>query len=65
MGKKSSHRPKKPEKLDVRPFKSDFTDTQRFIQDCEIKMEYFRKSLRKDWDKVSLVISLLQGAAKK
>jgi len=38
-GKKSSHRPKKPEKLGVDPFKGDSTDTQRFIQDCEIKRD--------------------------
>jgi len=30
-GKKSAHRPKKPEKLGVEPFKGDSTDTQRFI----------------------------------
>jgi hypothetical protein len=51
--------------LGVEPFKGDSTDTQRFIQDCEIKLDYFRESLRKDWDKVSLVIPLLQGPAKK
>jgi len=63
--KKSAHRPKKPEKLGVDPFKGDSTDTQHFIQDCEIKLDYFRESLRKEWDKVSLVIPLLQGPAKK
>jgi len=64
-GNKSAHRPKKPEKLGVDPFKGDSTDTQRFIQDCEIKLDYFRESLSKDCDKVSLVIPLLQGPAKK
>ena len=64
-GKKSAHRPKKPEKLGVDPFKGDSTDTQRFIQDCEIKLDYYRESLLKDRDKASLVISLLQGPAKK
>jgi len=64
-GKKSTHRLKKPEKLGVNPFKGDSTDTHRFIQDCEIKLDYFRESLRKDWAKVSLVIPLLQGPAKK
>jgi len=63
-GKKSAHRPKKPEKLGVDSFKADSTDTQRYILDCEIKLDYFRESLRKDWDKVSLVIPLLQGPAK-
>ena len=64
-GKKSSYRPKKPEKLGVDPFSGDSTDTQRFIQDCEIKLDYFKDSLSKDWDKVSLVIPLLKGPAKK
>ena len=64
-GKKSAHQPKKPEKLGVDQFKGDSTDTQRFIQYCEIKLDHFRESLRKDWDKVSLVIPLLQGPAKK
>jgi len=64
-GKKSPHQPKKPEKLRVDPFKGDASDTQRFIQDCEIQVHYFRESLRKDWDKVSLVIPLVQGPAKK
>jgi len=64
-GKKSVQRAKKPEKLGVDLFKGASTDTQSFIQDCEIKLDYFRESLRKDWDKVSLVIPLLQGPAKK
>ena len=64
-GKKAAHLPKKPEKLRVDLFKGDSTDTPRFIQDCKIKLDYLRESLRKDWDKVSLVIPLLQGPAKK
>jgi len=64
-GNKLAHGPKKPEKLGVDLFKGDSTDTQRFIQDCEITLDYFRQSLRKDWDKVSLVIPLLHGPAKK
>ena len=64
-GKKSSHRPKQPEKFCVDPFKGDSTDTQCFIQDCKIKLHYFREFLRKDWDKLSLVIPLLQAPAKK
>jgi len=56
---------KKLEKFGVDPFKAESTDTQRLIQDCEIKLNYFRESLRKDWDKVILVIPLLQGPAKK
>ena len=58
-GKKSAHRPKKAEKLGVDPFKDDCTDTQPFIQDGEMKLDYFREFLRKDWDKVNLVIPFL------
>jgi len=64
-GKTSGHRPQKPEKIRLDPFKGDSPDTQCFIQDCEIKLDYFRESLRKDWDKLSLVMPLLQGPAKK
>jgi len=64
-GKMSCHRPKKSEKLGVDLFKGDSTDTQPFIHDCEINQDYFRESLHKDWDIVSLVIPLLQGPAKK
>jgi len=64
-GKMSAHRPMKPEKLDVDRFIGDSTDTPHFLQDCEIKLDYFRESLRKDRDKVSLVIHHLQGPAKK
>jgi len=54
--KKAADRPKKPAKLGVDQFKGDSTHTQRFIQDCQIKLDYFRESLLKDCDKVSLVI---------
>jgi len=64
-GKRSAHRPRKAEKLGVNLFKGDCTDTQPFIHDCKIKLDYCRESLRKDWDIVSLVIPLLQGPAKK
>jgi len=63
--KKLSHRLKKPEKLGVHPFKDDSTDTQHFIQDCKIKLDYFRESLPKDWGKVSFVIPFLPGSAKR
>jgi hypothetical protein len=62
--KKSSHKPRKPEKLGVDPFTGDPKDTQRFIHDVEIKLEYFRESLKKEIDKVSLVIPLLKDGAK-
>ena len=64
-GKRLVPRRKKPGQLGVDPFKGDSTDSQRFIKDCEIKLDYFRESLPKDWDKVSLVIPLLQGPAKR
>jgi len=64
-GKKSSYRLKKPEKLGVNLFKGDSTHTPRFIPDCKIKLDNYRESLSKDWDKVSLVIPLLQCPAKK
>jgi len=63
-GKTSLPRPKKPEKLGVELFKANCSDTQRLIEDCEIMLDDFRESLCKDWDRVSLVISLLQGTAK-
>jgi len=62
--KKSSHRPKKPEKLGVDPFTGDPKDTQGFVHDVEIKLDYFRDSLVKEIDKVSLVIPLLRDTAK-
>jgi len=62
--KKSSHRPKKPEKLGVDPFTRDPKDTQRFVHDVEIKLDYFRDSLVKEINKVSLVIPLLRDTAK-
>jgi len=62
--KKSSHRPKKPEKLGVDPFTGDPKDRQRFVHDVEIKLDYFRDSLVKEIDKVSLVIPLLRDTAR-
>jgi len=62
--KKSSHRPKKPEKLGVDHFTGDPKDTQRFVHDVEIKLDYFRDSLVKEIDNVSLIITLLRDTAK-
>jgi len=62
--KKSSHWPKKPEKLGVDPFTGNPKDTQRFVHDLEIKLDYFHDSLVKEIDKVSLVIPLLRDTAK-
>jgi len=39
--KKSSHRAKTPEKLGVDHFTGDPKDTQRFVDDVEIKLDYF------------------------
>ena len=64
-GKKSGPCQKKPEKLGVDPFDGSSTNTQRFIQDVEIKLNYFKDSLVDDKVKISLVIPLLKGAAKK
>ena len=63
--KGSAHKPKRPERLGVDPFDSDPKDTQRFIQDVEIKQNYFRESLLDDMDKISLIIPLLRARAKK
>jgi len=59
--KSSAHKPKKPEHLGVDPFDGDTKDTQRFIQDVEIKLNYFRESLVDDMDKIRLVIPLLRA----
>jgi len=63
--KASAHKPKKPEPLGVDPFNGDPKDTQCFIQDVEIKLNYFRESLVDDVDKITLVIPLLHAGAKK
>jgi len=62
--KKSSHRPKKPEQLGVDPLTGDPKDTQRFVHDVKIKLDYFRDSLVKEIDKVSLAIPLLRDMDK-
>ena len=63
-GKNSGPRQRKPEKLGIDPFDSSSTDTERFIQDVEIKLTYLKDSLVDDMDKICLVIPLLQKAAK-
>jgi len=60
----SSHQPKKPEKLAAETFTGDPMDTQRFVHDVEIKLDYFCDSLVKEIDKVSLVLPLLRDTAK-
>jgi len=59
--KGSAHKPKKREPLGVDPLDGDPKDTQRFIQDVEIKLNYFRGSLVDDMDKISLPIPLLRA----
>jgi len=63
--KESTHKPKRPERLGAHPFDGNPKDTQRFIQDVEIKLNYFRESLVDDIDKIRLVIPLLRAGAKK
>jgi len=62
--KKLSHQPEKPEKLEVDPFTRNPKDTQHFVHDVKIKLDYICDSLVKEIDKVSLVIPLLKDTAK-
>ena len=62
--KKSQPQQKKPEKLGIKEFTGKPLDTQRFIQDAEIRFDYFRHCKLTDMDKVSLIIALLEGDAK-
>jgi len=62
--KKSSHRPKEPEKIGVHPFTGDLKDTQRFVHDVEFKLDYCHHSLVKEIEKVCLVIPLFRDTAK-
>jgi len=63
--KQSAHNHKKPEKLWVDPFAYDPKDTQRFIQDVQIKLNYFRDYNFDNMDKISLVIPHLRAGMKK
>jgi len=63
--KRSAQKSNKSVRLGVDPFDGDPKDTQRFIQDVDIKLNYFRESLMDDMDKISLVIPLLRARAKK
>src|SRR5947209_471904 len=58
-------RPHKPDRLDIRPFDGDADDLNRFVLDVESKFDYHRKALRKDMDKIRLIVPLLEGNAKK
>ena len=54
----------KPDRLDVRPFNGNPEDLKRFAMDLESKFDYHRKVLRRDMDKIQLVVPLLEGDAK-
>jgi hypothetical protein len=55
---------KRPDKLDVKPFKGDPKDLRRFVYDVESKLDYYGSALRRDMDKIRLVVPLLEGPAK-
>ena len=55
---------KRPDKLDVKPFKGDPKDLRRFVYDVESKFDYYGSALRRDMDKIQLVVPLLEGSAK-
>ena len=57
--------PQKPSRLDIRPFNGDPDDMQRFVLDIETNLDYYRKALYKDMDKIRLLVPLLEGKAKK
>jgi len=63
--KASAYKPKKPKRLGVDAFDCDHKDSQCFIQDVEINLNYFRESLVDDMDKISLVIPLFRAGAKR
>ena len=64
--KGSAYKPKKPERLGILDrFDGYPKDTQHFIQDVKIKLNYLRESLVDDMDKISLVIPLVRAGAKK
>ena len=62
--KKSQSPQKKPEKFRINWFTGNPLDTQRFIQDAEIRFDYFRHCKLTDMDKFSLIIALLEGDTK-
>jgi len=54
-----------PHRLDVRPFDGKPDDFKRFSMDLESSFDQHRKALRRDMDKIRLVVPLLEGEAKK
>jgi len=64
QSKGSAHKPKRPMQLLADTRDADSKDTQRFIQDVQIKLNYFKESLVDDMDKISNVIPLLHAGAK-
>ena len=53
---------KKLERLGVDLFDGSMTDTQRFIHDVEIELNYFKDFLVDDMDEITLVIPPVQKA---
>ena len=62
---KKTRRPHKPDRLDIMPFNGDADDLHRFVLNVESKFDYHSKALSKDMDKIRLIVSLLEGKAKK
>jgi hypothetical protein len=61
--KKRSTR-KRLDKTDVKPFKRDPKDLQRFIDNVESKLDYYGSALRQEMDKIRLDVSLFEVTAK-
>jgi len=55
---------KKPDKLDIKPFKGEPKDLRRFTLDIESKFAYHKTTVKKDMDKIRLIVPLLEGPAK-
>jgi hypothetical protein len=53
-----------PEKLDFNHCKGDPEDLRRLVYDIESKLNYYGSALRRDMDKIRLVIPLLENPAK-
>ena len=61
---KRKSRGHKSNRLDVHPFNGKPEDLKRFAMDLKSKFDYHRKVLRRDMDKIQLVVPLLEGDAK-
>ena len=54
-----------PHRLDVKPFEGKPDDFKRFTMELESSFDQHRRALRRDMDKIRLVVPLLEGDAKK